>query len=221
MTFLALLGSTLGHVATQAETVSPALWPDTYLGRVEAYALVETLNAKLLAARSATFTLDQWCADHHMAEDPKIRARLVKGAEKPISAEQRQRLQVADGEIVKYRRVELACGDHILSEADNWYVPSRLTTEMNILLETTDTPFGRAVQELKPYRQTFAVELHWHSLPDGWEMSPPLNQQSAGPLAIPPVLFEHRALLFTADRKPFSEVDEHYTSEILAFARSR
>jgi hypothetical protein len=33
------------------------LWPDTFLARVEALALVETLNATLLAARSATFTL--------------------------------------------------------------------------------------------------------------------------------------------------------------------
>jgi len=52
---------------------------------------------------------------------------------------------------VKYRRVQPSCGDHILSEADNWYVPRRLTPEMNRLLETTDVPFGRAgVETVSP-----------------------------------------------------------------------
>jgi hypothetical protein len=50
------------------------------LTRVEALALVETLNASLLAAR-ATFTLDQWCADHKLASDAKIRAQVIRGAE--------------------------------------------------------------------------------------------------------------------------------------------
>jgi hypothetical protein len=53
--------------------------------------------------------------------------------------------------------VQLWCGDRLLSEADNWYVPSRLTPAMNTALETTDTPFGKAVQELKPYRRTFPL----------------------------------------------------------------
>jgi len=53
-------------------------WPDTFLARVEALAVVETLNAALLAARSATFTLDKWCADHKLSGETKIRARLVK-----------------------------------------------------------------------------------------------------------------------------------------------
>src|ERR1700719_3146082 len=53
-------------------------WPDTFLARVEALAVVETLNAALLAARSATFTLDKWCADHKLSGETKIRARLVR-----------------------------------------------------------------------------------------------------------------------------------------------
>src|SRR3954453_5347420 len=60
------------------------LWPDTYAGRLEALALVQTLNATLLGSRSATFTLERWCAEHDMAQDPRIRARLVRGAEKPV-----------------------------------------------------------------------------------------------------------------------------------------
>ena len=46
------------------------------------------------------------------------------------------------------------CGSVVLSEADNWYVPSRLTPEMNRLLDTTDAPFGRVVQAVHFRRRT-------------------------------------------------------------------
>jgi hypothetical protein len=143
-------------------------------------------------------------------------ARLDRGVDKPASAEQRRRLQVGDAEPVRYRHVRLTCGDHILSEADNWYVPGRLSPEMNRLLETTDTPFGKAVAGLKPYRQTFAVETLWSPLPEGWELRP-APASSPGALDIPDRLFEHRALLYTEDHLPFSEVDEVYQGELLAF----
>jgi chorismate-pyruvate lyase len=201
----------------KAATRTAPAWPDTMLARVKALALLETLNASLLASHSATTTLDKWCADHKLASDPTIRARLVSGMEKPVTPEQRQRLRIGQAELVKYRRVELACGDHVLSEADNWYVPSRLSTEMNAILETTDTPFGRAVLDLKPIRQTFAVEIFWKPLADGWELGPPPADRPGAALTIPWRLFEHRALVYSADLQPFSEVNETYTSEILAF----
>jgi chorismate-pyruvate lyase len=196
-------------------------WPDTFLARVEALALVETLNATLLAARSATFTLDKWCADHKLGDETTIRARLMREVDKPITAKQRRRLQIGDDEPVKFRHVELRCGDRVLSEADNWYVPSRLTAKMNQLLETTDIPFGRAVADLKPSRQTFAAEIFWRPLDDGWELRAPLADHPEQNLEIPPRLFEHRALLYTPDRMPIAEVDETYTRENLAVAPPR
>ena len=196
----------------------PLAWPDTFLSRLEALALLETLNATLLAARSATFTLDKWCADHKLSDETKIRARLARDVDKPVTAEQRRRLQIGDEEPVKFRHVELTCGNRILSEADNWYVPSRLTAEMNRLLETTDIPFGRAVADLKPFRQTFAAEILWRPLDDGWELRAPPADRPERTLEIPPRLLEHRALLYTPDLKPIAEVDETYTRENLAFA---
>ncbi len=207
--------------STQASSQTATAWPDTFLARVETLALIETLNAALLAARSATFTLDRWCADHKLGSDTKIRARLVRDVDKPITTEQRRRLRIDQNEPVKFRNVELICGSRILSEADNWYVPSRLTREMNRLLETTDTPFGRVVADLKPFRQTFAAEVLWKPLDDGWEQRPPAADHPQQALAIPPKLFEHRALVFTADFKPISEVDETYTGENLAFVPPR
>jgi hypothetical protein len=68
--------------AAQTAQTMPA-WPDTFLARVEALALVETLNATLLAARSATFTLDKWCADHKLAGETKSHARLFAASTSP------------------------------------------------------------------------------------------------------------------------------------------
>jgi hypothetical protein len=112
----------------------------------------------------------------------------------------------------------LRCGERVLSEADNWYVPARLTTEMNRLLDTTETPFGRAVQRLAPYRRTLEVRMLWAPLPEGWERQPRQAAAAASvPLAIPDALFEHRAVLYTRDHTPFSEVHEVYQRDLLAF----
>jgi hypothetical protein len=119
------------------------------------------------------------------------------------TAEQRKRLNIGADEPVIYRRVDLACGDHVLSQADNWYVPSRLQPAMEKALETSDIPFGRAILPLHPRRQTIGVDLLWRPLPDGWEVETPADHSSAS-LAIPPVLFEHHAIVYSADGKPIS-----------------
>jgi chorismate-pyruvate lyase len=194
-------------------------WPDTFVARLEALALVQTINGQVLASRSATLTLEAWCRDHRLAKDPAIVAAVARGAATPATAEQRERLQVGPETEVKYRRVQLRCGNRVLSEAENWYVPERLTAEMNRALETSGAPFGKVVQPLQPYRQTFAVKVLWSPLPDGWELGP-APRSTGGVLAIPDALFEHRAVLYTAEHKPFSEVHEVYQRELLAFRLS-
>jgi len=197
---------------------APPPWPDTFIARLEALALIQTLNAEILASRSATLSLENWCRDHRLAEEPKILAHVVTGVNKAPMAEQRQRLEVSAQDEVKYRRVQLRCGTRVLSEADNWYVPSRLTSEMNRLLEVTETPFGKAVKELEPYRRTFAVKLLWAPLPEGWEReSGKWPVATNNTLEIPDAVFEHRAVLYTRDHIPFSEVNEVYQGQILAF----
>jgi hypothetical protein len=64
----------------------------------------------------------------------------------------------------------LRCGPTILSEADNWYVPERLTAQMNRTLDTSDAPFGKVVQPLHFRRHTMSSTLLWLPLPEGWEM---------------------------------------------------
>ncbi|MGW8393272.1 hypothetical protein [Pseudoduganella sp. HUAS MS19] len=156
--------------------------------------LAQKLSSGILASSSATLTLEKWCADHAMAAEPRIVARLVRGADKPASAETLARLGVT-GADVKYRRVQLYCGPHLFSEADNWYIPSRLAPEMNRLLDETDTPFGKAVLPLAPYRRTFSSTM----------------------LRSPAALFEHRAVLYSASHQPIAEVRETYQRGVLAF----
>jgi chorismate-pyruvate lyase len=202
--------------ATPIGARAEPVWSQDFVSRVEVLALIQTLNASLLSSRSATATLEKWCADHKMAAEPKIVAMRNAGPDREPGEETRKRLALAPGEPVKYRRVALSCGGHVLSEADNWYVPGRLTSEMNRALETTDTPFGKAVAPLQPFRRTIEMTMRWSPLPEGWELTAP-SGPAPGALALPHEIFEHKAVLYTADQKPFSEVHEHYTSEILDF----
>jgi chorismate-pyruvate lyase len=202
-------------------------WPDSFVARLEALALVQTLNADLLSHDSATQTLERWCADHRLAAPATVVAARVAGADTPATDEQRRELGVGADEPVRYRRVKLMCGQLVLSEADNWYVPSRLTADMNRLLDTTDTPFGRAVQALHFHRHTLSATLLWQPLAAGWEMNPDAAAPGtgattgAGELIAPPGVLQHRALLSLPDGTPVSEVVETYSSNVLAFAPPR
>jgi len=186
------------------------------LARTQVLALVQGLNADLLSHDSATLTLERWCAAHHLAEPARIVAQRVRGDAKPLPPAFRDRLAIDAAEPVAYRRVRLACGSHVLSEADNWYVPSRLTAEMNHRLDTTDEPFGKVVRALGFQRRTIAAELLWSPLPAGWEMSPQADD-AREPLRIPPALLRHEAVLYSAAQQPFSVVVETYMNQVLDF----
>lgn len=153
-------------------------------------ASVAQLKADLLAGNSATVTLGQWCAREKLADPPVIRA-LRDPVQAPASDAVRALLKVAPDAPLGYRRVKLMCGTHVLSEADNWYVPARLTPAMNQLLQTTDTPFGTAVKALNFHRRT-------------------LDAESA-----PGTVLRVRAVLLTPDETPFSLVVENYTSDLI------
>jgi len=196
-------------LALSALPAHAADWPNTPVNRWQAIAEMQTLNAAVLGSKSATFSLEHWCEVHHLADNPRLFADVVRDAPvKPLTDAQRQRLKISATEPVKYRLLRLRCGTHVVSEAENWYVPSRLTPEMNAALETTDTPFGRAIKDLSPYRLTFEAVVHWTPAP----------KPEGATLTFPPELFEHRAVLYRAsDQAPISEVDEHYQAAILDF----
>jgi DNA-binding GntR family transcriptional regulator len=161
------------------------------IGPAHAQSQTDRLRADLLTGRSATQILGEYCGVLKLSDPPAIRA-LRDAVTVPASPEVRALLTASPGETVRYRRVRLACGDHVLSVADNWYLPSRLTSEMNRLLDETETPFGTAVRALGFHRKTL----------------------EAVPVAGAGIILRVRAVLLTKDDKPFSLVVENYSSEL-------
>lgn len=212
MLALPLLYSLSASAREPAET----RWTDDAYSRMKAMAMLQSLNADLLSHPSATLTLERWCGTHHLAQNAKVVARVVKGAAKPLPDGAREQLGIGPDEAVHYRQVQLVCGGLVLSEADNWYVPARLSTEMNHTLEDSDTPFGKVVQSLHFRRETLSAELLWSPLPPGWDAGAPVPPGSRQPLEIPAHVLQHRAVLVAQDNRPFSLVVESYTSNVLA-----
>ena len=215
-----VLGAVILGASPGAASAAPALpppWPDDARSRLAALALLETLNADLLGHDSATLTLERWCGAHGLAAPARVTAARLRDAERPADDAVRRLLGVDAGEPVRHRHVRLSCGDRVLSEADNWYRPARLTPEMNRVLDTTDTAFGRAVAALAFQRRTLSAELLWHPLPPGWETGAVLPPAGPGALAIPAQVLRHRAVLVLPDGTPFSALVENYTGAVLAF----
>jgi len=139
--------------------------------------------------------------------------------DKPLPPELRAQLDLHAGEPVNYRRVQLRCGDHVLSNADNWYLPNRLTAAMNDRLDHSDAPFGKVVQPLHFRRHTLSAQLLWSPLPAGWEMHAGATGEAVATLQVPRDVLQHRAVLRNGDNQPFSVLIETYTDEVLRFAR--
>ena len=195
---------------------------DDYVERVELLALLQTLNADLLSHDSATVTLERWCADHRLADPARIVAQRTRDTDKPIPDALRSRLAIEPNEPLRYRHVRLVCGTRVLSEADNWYVPGRLTADMNRQLDTTDEPFGKVVRPLGFQRRTQSAELLWSPLPRGWELAGPAATTAGRlPLQIPAGVLRHEAILSTSAQVPFSAVVETYTGALFAFGAWR
>ncbi|MGI8841940.1 MAG: hypothetical protein ACR2F8_14345 [Caulobacteraceae bacterium] len=157
--------------------------------------IASRLAADLATHDSATEVLGRWCARRRWANPPIVLAMREAGAAKPATPEIRRRLDAAPGEKVAYRRVKLTCGGRLLSEADNWYLPDRLTRKMNQELDHGDVPFGVVARPLRFHRK-------------------PVGAPIVGRAAVPYVL-RQRALLVGAGGRPISFVQENYTVKLV------
>jgi chorismate-pyruvate lyase len=154
-------------------------------------AQLERLRGDILGSSSATQFLTARCGELHLADPAVVHAQnapVTEGA----SADVRALLKVGAAEWVRHRHVRLTCGGHVLSEADNWYVPARLTAEMNHSLDSSDTPFGTVVRPLNFHRKTVATS------------------RSSGAAVL-----QVKAVLLTPDEVPISLVVENYSGELL------
>lgn len=145
----------------------------------------DALHRALLAHDSATAVLEAAYGG------PVHIRRLAVGPVRPDAA-LRAVLRVEAGEAVLHRHVNLLREARVLSEADLWYVPARLTPAMAETLLATDVPFGRVVAALRPRRVTLSASVH-----------------PAGPVAV-----EHRALLLLQDDLPLALVHERYPRSV-------
>ena len=143
---------------------------------------VAALNSALLASRSATETLERWCAAPLVAE-------RVAG---PDIAPDASVCALLGDAAIRFRHVRLRGGGVVLSVAENWYVPARLTAAMEVALETTDAPFGRVVDPLGCRRRTLAATI----LPPGGAF-----------------VIAHHAVLLLPDGRAVCVVRERYTRE--------
>lgn len=154
-------------------------------------------EAALARQASATETLTSWCAARRLADPPVIRAVPVKGEAVAPSKEVLVALGVSSQSELGFRHVRLACGEVVLSEARNWYVPARLTPAMNQALQTTQTPFGRVVAPLGYTR----------------DQRPPVR--GSGNFCPEGTVVSQQAVLRLADGTPISVVSECYTAAVL------
>jgi hypothetical protein len=207
---------------TMGAGAAPAAENAGFVRRLESLALLQTLNADLLSHDSATAVLQDWCDAHGPVLKEggglKITAQRVRGQDKPPTDAARAALHLQSGQPVNYRRVRLACGERVLSEADNWYLPGRLTADMNRTLDGSDTPFGVVVRPLDFRRRNLSARLLYAPLPKGWEKG---ATDAAAPGPPPAEVLQHAAVLATPDGAPFSYVVETYTGQVLEMALPR
>lgn len=159
---------------------------------------VERLNAELLASPTATAVLERRCAALGLAVPPRLHAEVRRARVRASASPARTRLKVGKHEMLGYRRVRLMCGDVVLSEAINWYVVSRLGSEMNEALDGSDAPFGRVIMPLRPYRRTLST----------WTVK-------AGQVPPGGDVVRHRALVFDDAGRILAEVIERYKQVLL------
>lgn len=158
---------------------------------------LDQFEAALAASESATVVLTNWCRTHGIGSEAFIRARPLNSAPVDPSDAMRALLGVGADEPVGYRHVSLECGDTVLSIAQNWYVPARLTPRMNEVLETSQEPFGPVVQPLGFSRERLDA------------MRGPADGCPAG------TVLSHRARLRLEDGTPISLLVECYTGAIV------
>ncbi len=204
-------------VSNTARGHSEPAWRDGFTSRLEALALLQTLNADLLSHDSADLSLDRWCDAHHLANPAKIVAERVHDAEQAPTAEQRK----ISASARRSPSVSAKCASPAAITSCRKrrieYVPGRLTPDMNRVLDTHRHSFQAARCKRSIFRRhTLAATLLWSPLPQNWDMGAPLPETHAGTLTIPHGVLEHRAVLTLPDGTPFSRVVETYTSEVLA-----
>ena len=182
-------------VVTMSSLVLAASTPAHAAAEGRAAPTIAAFEAELAQHDSATEALRTWCEARGLASPAQIIARPVAGAAARPPRGLWQLLGIGARETIGYRHVELTCGSRVLSVAHNWYVPGRLTPEMNAALASTQVPFGRIAAPLAYHREPLEV------------LAKPPRDCPANTISA------HRALLRLPDGRPLAYVLECYTAD--------
>lgn len=164
---------------------------------IQPAAPVEGLERMLASHDSATAALEQWCQQQGLANPARVVAQQMPGQLVGEPADLRALLDVNAKEVLGSRHVHLACGGRLLSQAQNWYVPARLTAEMNAALASTTTPFGKVATPLGFRRELIET------------------RRGAGPDCPAGTVLFQRAILRLPDGRPLAHVLECYAASAL------
>lgn len=161
---------------------------------------VKELSARLIEGSTATGTLHAWCEEHRLSQGPITVVRLHHAHAPEPPEDVLVKLETRPGETVWYRRVQLVRGSLVLSDAENWFIPQRLSPEAADILAATDIPFAVAIAPLKPFRCTLSVSF-------------PVPTQADFSKSV----LEHEAVVLGEDGAPLAAAREKYRAELVSF----
>jgi chorismate-pyruvate lyase len=187
--------------------------PDRQSHLLQGYTLMRMLSRRLASADSATRVLQEWCRQHAFPLAERVTARRLLVPVPQLPDPLHRELDVRSGEPILHRRVDLLYGTILLCEADNWFLPGRLPPRMCDLLDTTDTPFGHVIADLRPARRTIEIDFHGPCAGTKGQATMEDDHRSW-----PAHLFEHRAVILTGQQQSVAAVVERYRGELISFA---
>ncbi|HKR91125.1 hypothetical protein [Novosphingobium sp.] len=164
---------------------------------------LEEFEAVLRRHDSATRALEEWCAARGLADPARITASNLGADDRDMPRDARRGLRLKQGDTVAVRHVGLSCGQTVLSVAWNWYLPARLTPQMNETLRSGNAPFGKVVSSLRFRRRPLETMRGRADIcPDG-------------------TISTHRAVLVLPDGRPLAYLVECYTQANLRSGDNR
>jgi hypothetical protein len=175
---------------------------------------VVELQNSLHSHATATAALMAWCRERRPDDAEALTvAVLCDRAADP--ADYDGPLRLGTGETLQYRRVQLAWGDLVISEAENFYVPQRLPAAMRAALHDGAKPFGAVVAEMLPQRVTLAMLTIDDLARGGAAVARCRAQLAAGGFAPAEAYALHLTAVMSAAGVELAELREHYPRELL------
>ncbi len=181
-------------------------FPDTH-------ALIQELSRRLCKTPTATATLFGWCEEHRLSSGPVTALCRHRCHPTATARDVIAELNPLPRESIAYRSVQLVRGGLPLVDAENWFIPHRLTPGMREALEATDVPFGEVIAPLNPTRRTLSVRTR--DLPGGSPLSHLLERQRAE-RQYPDAILSIDAIVISGSGLPLAYVRENFRPELIA-----